>query len=348
MRWRLAALVVLALTGIAAFAAAEAAPGAGREGEPGTVVAVLDTGVSPSVRELVGRVLPGTDLVDRDGDPDDDNNHGTAVAATVASTCPGCRILPVRVLSAAGVAPWARIAEGIVWAVDHGARVINVSIAGIGGSSELRDAIAYALRSDVLVVAAAGNAGDSEARYPAAYDGVVGVAATGSDGRLADWSSRGAWVDFALPGCAPLPMVLGTYAWACGTSFAAPLAAGAAGRERGDDPTASAAAIAERLPSTLRLPPAGREEAVRVTGLPRPGSTLQATAPTFQTSRDLGQSIRWFRCAPGAGAHECTAVSEGARYRVRPADVGWTLVARVVTEPFGGLWVASSARLSVS
>jgi hypothetical protein len=67
----------------------------------------------------------------------------------------------------------------------------------------------------------------------------------------------------------------------------------------------------------------------------------------FASDRDLGERVRWFRCFAGAPPHDCVGVSTGPAYRVRPADSGWTLVARVVTEPFGGLWLASSARLAV-
>lgn len=331
-------------------------PGTRSAAGPGTIVAVLDTGVSPTHPELAGRVLPGVDFVSMDDDADDENGHGTAVAAMIAAdgangvgiagACWHCFILPVRVLSSAGAAPWARVATGVVWAVDHGARVINISISGTGESAELRGAIAYAASRDVLVVASAGNSGDERPQYPAAFDGVVGVAATDAAGTLYDWSSRGSWVDLAVPGCSPLPMILGTYAWACGTSFAAPLASGLAALARGADPEASAATIAARLPSLLPSSPA-TPATLEVAGLPHPDATLRATATGFAGTRDLGEHVRWFRCARAASPHDCVAVSDAGAYRVRPADAGATLVARVVTEPFGQLWLASTARLAV-
>lgn len=331
-------------------------PGSRSASGPGTIVAVLDTGVSPVHPELAGRVLPGVDLVDQDGDADDENGHGTAVAAMIAAdgsngvgiagACWNCFILPVRVLSSGGAAPWERVAAGVVWAVDHGARVINISISGTEASVELRSALAYAASRDVLVVASAGNTGDQRPQYPAAFDGVVGVAATDTAGKLYDWSSRGPWVDVAVPGCSALPMIFGTYAWACGTSFAAPLASGVAALARGADPAASAATIAGRLPSLLpssRTSPA----TVEVAGRAHPGVTLRATAAGFAGTRDLGERVRWFRCARAASTHECVAVSAAGAYRVRASDVGATLVARVVTEPFGRLWLASTPRLAV-
>lgn len=346
---RFALVILLALANLSVFAVAEAASSlegaTGSPAAPGVVVAVLDTGIWTSHPAPAGAPLPGVDLVDADGDPDDENGHGTAVAARVSSACPSCRILPVRVLSSSGSAPWARVAAGVVWAVDHGASVINVSIAGPGGSEALRDAIDYAVARDVVVIASAGNRGDTAPQYPAAYDGVVAVAASTGE-HLADWSSRGDWVDVAAPGCSPLPMIAGTDAWACGTSFAAPLAAGLAGLARSMDGAASAATIARRLPALLASARA-LEGTVRISGRPRPGAVLRASAAGFGRDRDLGEHVRWFRCATGSPPHACTAVSTAATYRVRPADRGWTLVARVVTEPFGGLWLASSPRLAV-
>lgn len=346
---RLFPVILLALASLSVFAVAEAAsgiePALDAPAAAGVVVAVLDTGVSASQQAPAGAPLAGIDLVDADGDPEDENGHGTAVAARITAACPGCKILPVRVLSSSGSAPWARVAAGVVWAVDHGAEVINVSIAGPDGSEALRNAVEYALAHDAVVVASAGNRGDTTPQYPAAYEGVVAVAAT-TGGKLADWSSRGDWVDVSAPGCASLPMVLGTYAWACGTSFAAPLAAGLAGLARGVDTGVSAATIASRLPALLASAraPGGT---VRVAGRPQPGALLRASAAGFSGERDLGERTRWFRCAAGSPPHACTAVSTTGAYRVQASDRGWTLVARVVTKPFGGLWLASSPRLAV-
>ena len=299
------AVVLLALASLSALAVAEASSGTAA----GSVVAVLDTGVA-----LDGSVLPGADLVDGDADVRDANGHGTAVAAAVLSACPSCRILPVRVLSDRGSAPWARVAAGIVWAVDHGARVVNVSIAGPDGSAALRRAVSYATAHGVVVVAAAGNTAATDPQYPAAYPGVLAVGAAGSD-----WSAHGAWVDVELPGCARLPFH-GSPQWACGTSFAAPRAAGLVAR-----------GVAPRT--------GGRVATLRTRGTARPDGVVDASSSHGR--------VRWFRCAPGAAPHDCIAVSRGPSYRVTAADVGSTLVARALTSPFGGLWLAASEPLAV-
>lgn len=326
-------LALLALLNLSIFAVGEASSGIER---PPTVVAVVDTGVS-----LPGgaRVLPGVDLVAHDGDAADENGHGTAVAATIAGACGRCAILPVRVLSQTGRAPWSRVAAGIVWAVDHGARVVNVSIAGPGGSKALRDAVTYAAARDVLVVASAGNGGDAKRQYPAAYANVVAVAASDASGRLADWSSRGGWVDLTASGCGKPPGAHAGRAWACGTSFAAPRVAAAAARALANDPTAPTGEIAASLPGRVR--PAAARASLRVTGRFQPGSVLHASL----TLR--GGRVRWYRCSAGASPYGCAAVSSGASYRVRSSDVGGTLVARAVTGHFGRLWLASSPPLAV-
>lgn len=328
------ALTLLATANLSAFAVAEAASGVERSGA--VVVAVLDTGVSPSSG---ARLLPGIDLVAGDDDAADENGHGTAVAATIARHCESCTILPVRVLSRTGTAPWPRVAAGMVWAVDNGARVVNVSIAGPNGSAALRDAVAYATARDVLVVASAGNGGDTRRQYPAAYRSVVAVAAADSSGRLAEWSSRGGWVDVIAPGCGELPQAGGGSDWACGTSFAAPFAAALAGATFAADPDATAKSVAARLPARAAAQP---RTMLRVSGSARPGSLLRAS---LSGARD--QPLRWFRCAATGSPHACAAVSAGPAYRVRTGDAGWTLVARATTKPFGGLWLASSPRLAV-
>ena len=321
-------LTLLALANLFAFAVAEAAPGGSLERQ--TIVAVLDTGVS-----LRGgaNVLTGIDLVRPGTDAADGNGHGSAVAATIAAGCNGCAILPVRVLSRSGTAPWSRVAAGIVSAVDSGADVVNVSIAGPTGSRALRNAVAYATERGVLVVASAGNGGDSTPQYPAAYPGVVAVAATDSSGRLADWSSRGAWVDLTAAGCGRLPQ----RALACGTSFAAPRVSAQAASLLARRPAATVAELAAAL---AKEPPANRAT-IHVSGQARQGSTLRASLA------GVAAPVRWYRCPTDSSPHGCRAVSAGAAYRVRSTDSGSTLVARAVTTPFGGLWLASSERLEV-
>jgi len=153
------------------------APAAWATATGGTTVtvAVLDTGVDSNHEDLHGTILPGRSFVPSllapAGQPDwaDDNGHGTKVAGLIAARrdnavgvagmCRDCRILPVKVADANGHVRYGDLAQGIVFATDSGARIINISLAGRANSEAVEDAIDYAREHGVLVVAAAGSAG---------------------------------------------------------------------------------------------------------------------------------------------------------------------------------------------
>lgn len=209
----------------------------------GTVIAVLDTGVFAGHEDLAGALLPGRDFVNDDPDPADDHGHGTAVAGIAAArgdngvgfagAAWGASVLPVKVLDAAGRGNDATVAEGIRWAAEQGADIINLSLGGPGSSTTLRDAMAYAVGLGSVVVVAAGNDGSAVAQYPAAYapeiEGVVAVGATDWFGSLTEFSSWGDWVTIAAPGLdVGFPGTDGEYYVGNGTSFAAPFVSGAA------------------------------------------------------------------------------------------------------------------------
>ena len=179
-------------------------------GSPRVVIAVLDTGVDSSQRDLRQALVPGYDFVNGDPDPNDDNGHGTRTAGIVGAradngvgisgVCPGCSVMPVKVVGADGTATGLQIASGITWATDHGASIISLSLGG-SQSATVAEAVHYAESKGVLVVAAAGNNGNSQPFYPAAYPGVLSVAGTDPDNQLYPWSNRGSWVAVAAPGC---------------------------------------------------------------------------------------------------------------------------------------------------
>jgi subtilisin family serine protease len=219
-------------------------------GSAGVTVAVVDTGVSP-VSELAGRLLPGYDFVNDDADPADDNGHGTMAASVIAATgdngdglaglCWTCKVLPVKVMGSNGSGGHDDIAKGIVYAVDQGADVINLSLGGPDSSQILADAIAYAADNGVLVVASAGNDGVSTPAYPAAYPTAIAVAASTEDDTRHDWSNYGStWVDVAAPGANIAQGRDGGYFWFSGTSSAAPMVAGVAALGLSARPSATA------------------------------------------------------------------------------------------------------------
>src|SRR3990170_879710 len=171
----------------------------------------------------------------------DTYGHGTHVAGIAAATagngvgvagvCPRCTILAVKVFAdGSGSTSDFTVAQGIVWAVDHGANVVNLSLGGPGSSAVAQAAVDYAWSRGVVVVAAAGNSGSSTLSYPAAYPNAIAVSATNSSDGLAGFSSYGSWVDLSAPDQGILSTVPGgDYASWSGTSMATPVVAGAAG-----------------------------------------------------------------------------------------------------------------------
>jgi serine protease len=195
----------------------------GALGGRGVTVAVLDTGVAYADRGPFRRspdfgrhqFVQGHDFVAGNQFPNDRNGHGTFVAGTIAEATNnrygltglafGARIMPIRVLDTAGEGEASTIAEGILYAVRHGAQVINLSLEFSPGVTaadipELIEALRYAHRRGVLVVAAAGNEGHDAVAYPARAPYVVSVGATTEHGCLASYSNDGAGLTLVAPG----------------------------------------------------------------------------------------------------------------------------------------------------
>lgn len=280
-------------------------------GSPDVVIAMVDTGVDPSVADLQGALVPGWDFIHNDAVPRDTFGHGTHVASVIAARgnngigiagyCWGCRIMPVRI-TANGAATGPQIAQGVYWAVDHGARIITIGLNSGSANYDESTAMRYARDRGVLVIASAGNTGTEALRYPASYDGVLPIAAVNDSDILYFWSSRGSWVPLAAPGC---QLVLdpavgpGTL---CGTSFTPGVVAGIAGLMLSlrpsltpteivaairstavpvqginggrINPLAALAAVAPEAPAQPGAPPAGSVPAV-VVPVPQPPVTRE-------------------------------------------------------------------------
>ena len=211
----------------------------------GVLVAVLDTGIDPTHPLFQGRIAGGRDLIDNDSDPTDvadgiDQNgdgradgaygHGTHVAGIIALAAPQAQLLPVRVLDAEGRGDVKSVAAGIRWAVNHGARVINLSLGLLRQSNAIELALTEAQAQGVVCIASAGNAGtEFPAEYPAASQRVIAVAASGPDSRPAAFTSYGPWVDLCAPGVAIRSAYPGgQYRLWSGTSMSAPFVSGTA------------------------------------------------------------------------------------------------------------------------
>jgi subtilisin family serine protease len=259
-------------------------------GAQAVIVAVIDTGVDLDHPDLHGNLVPGHDLVDLvgvtpppgtrfEGDfigvdfsPDDEVGHGTHVAGTIAATwnnfmgvagvAPGCRMMPVRVLGrvvrlsdgrVTGSGTAVDIAAGIRWAVDHGARILNLSLGGYSDTFVERDAVAYAVARGALVIAAMGNDNTGQPSFPAAYPDVVAVGATDQQDRRATFSNFGSHIDVAGPGV----QIRSTdwdnvYSDKSGTSMATPHVAGVAALVQSVAPQLTAGEIADILRETAQ------------------------------------------------------------------------------------------------
>lgn len=167
-------------------------------GDQSIAVAVLDTGISKDNQDLADRVVAEVNFTNSPT-CDDLYGHGTHMAGTIAAVAPECRLMNVKVADDTGRCERSVVADGIVWAADHGAEVINISLA-MEASTDLEEAVSYAWSQGAILVTAAGNKGGSEPSYPAYYDNCLAVAGTNEDDSLALLSSYGDWVDVAAPG----------------------------------------------------------------------------------------------------------------------------------------------------
>jgi subtilisin family serine protease len=223
----------------------------------GMVIAVIDTGVQCGLADLADRCVAGYDFVNGDDRADDDHGHGTDVASLAvaaahngvggAGVAPDAQVMPLKAMAANGYGSHASIAAAVVWAVRHGARVINLSLGGYYDSATLRGAVAYALAHQVVVVAAAGNDSIGMPTYPAAYPDVLGVAAT--DRLDGHWlpSNFGDYVDVSAPGAGVATTTLAGWGASSGTSEATPLVSAVAALILSEGPTLSVAEVAERI-----------------------------------------------------------------------------------------------------
>ena len=184
-------------------------------GSSDVVVAILDTGIDAGHPDLSGKIAGGYDFINGDIDPSDDEGHGTHVAGIVAASTNNsrgvagvawnARLLNVKVLDQYGIGPVSSIASGIIWAADHGADVINLSLGSEATNQALLSAVTNAYNKGVLLVAAAGNSflEGNPVIYPAAHSHVLAVGSTGDTDEHAAYSQTGSYVDMTAPGGDP-------------------------------------------------------------------------------------------------------------------------------------------------
>ncbi|MFF8951536.1 type VII secretion-associated serine protease mycosin [Streptomyces sp. NPDC014940] len=306
----------------------------------GVTVAVLDTGVDAGHPDLTGNVLAAKDMIGFGAGPGDREwaRHGTAMAGIIAGhghgagrtdgvmgVAPEAKILPVRVIledgdSARGKARTTRgnaLADGIRWAADHGADVINLSLGDDSDSAHPEpgedEAVQYALKKGVVVVASAGNGGakGDHVSYPAAYPGVIAATAVDRYGTRASFSTRRWYAAVSAPG---VNVVIADpdhkYYEGWGTSAAAAYVSGAAALIKAARPGLAPAQVKKVLEDTARDAPVGGRDDSRGFGMIDPAAALKAAARLQPRSlRPASYGKEYF--GPGPDTATATGTASG-------------------------------------
>ncbi len=239
----------------------------------GQRLAIIDTGVNLIHPDLAPNIVAGYDVINNDSDPSDDNGHGShaaglAAAVTnnsvgIAGVCGSCRIMPVKVLDAQGSGSGFGVAQGIIWAVQNNATIINLSMGSPDDSQTIHDAIRLAYNSGIPIIAATGNDSPNPINYPARYSETIAVGSVDNRGNRAEDSNYGAEIDVVAPGggyvMSSTQWIFSTfwrmndsqaYAYSRGTSMATPQVTGAIGTLKSLCPTISPDQIRTRLMNT--------------------------------------------------------------------------------------------------
>jgi subtilisin family serine protease len=321
-------------------------------GNADVVIAVVDGGAA-AVPDLLPKLLPGINIIEGGTDTSDGGGHGTAVSGVAAAATGNSigvagvawlnNILPVKVYTSTGTTTCSAITNGIVWAADHNADIVNMSFGGPSPCSAEKSAVDYAWSKGAVLVAAAGNDAVNTPYYPAAYSNVIAVASTDADDTLSSFSNYGSWLSVAAPGRNLWTTYAnGSYSGFSGTSAAAPVVSGIAGLVRSANPALSNSqvkAIIEQTADDLGAPgfdPVygwGRVNAYKavlaaVGTPPPPDSTPPSTSITSPSS--------------GATVSGTTTVSVSASDNVGVTAVGLyldgALLATDTSPPFSFVW----------
>lgn len=246
-------------------------------GTASVVIAVIDTGIDYGHPDLAHGLWSdasgshGYDLINGDADPKDDHGHGTHVAGIAAARLANAvgiagiaqaSIMAIKVLDQDGYGPDSVVATGVQWAVDHGARIISMSLGDTQRNKALERAVNYAWAQGAITIAAAGNSYEGPVEYPARYSSVIAVSALDSDDSLASYSNIGGKIELAAPGTSILSTMptysvtltgngLATgYASLSGTSMAVPHVSGTAALVWSIQPALTNLEVREILTST--------------------------------------------------------------------------------------------------
>jgi thermitase len=353
------------------------------KGSASVKVAILDTGVSLSHPDLQSKIVVSKNF-SSSSTVDDVNGHGSHVAGIAAAATNNAvgvaglgwsaSIMNVKVLNDSGSGLYSDLANGITWAADNGANVINMSLGGTAASSTLESAVNYAWSKGVVVVAAAGNNSSSSPFYPAYYSNVIAVAATTDVNTLASFSDYGDWVDVSAPGISIYSTIPGGYGYMSGTSMASPYVAGLAALLFANmSDTNGDGVLNDEVRSQIQNTAdnigvagigSGRIDAYRavtqtpgaspptdtspptIAGTAAVGQTLQSSTGTW-TNSPTSYTYQWQRC--DASGANCAAISGAtlSTYLVASADVGSTIRVAVTASNSAGSATASSGPTAV-
>jgi len=256
----------------------------------------------------------GWNFVDNNNNVNDDNGHGTHLAGIIAAStnnhtgiagiAPNARILAVKVLDKNGYGSYANVAQGIIYATNMGARIIELGFGGTGSSELMQSAVDYALAHNVLVVAAAGNGGSTAAYYPAGYYGVIAISALDNSNHLASFSSSGSDISLSAPGTGIISTGLSeTYPIMSGTSMASAEVTGVAALMAGLPQYSNVDTLRSALlGSALDLGNPGRDPQYGY-GIVQALSALGYDGPVVPTETPVASPTPSGTVTPGPGVH---------------------------------------------
>jgi subtilisin len=300
----------------------------------GIPVAVLDSGIDSGHPDLAVNYVGGYDFVRDDAIPDDENGHGTHVSGTIAAADngqgvvgigPAIDLYSLKFLNASGSGYTSDEITAVEWAVDHGIKVLNMSFGSRVRSSAEESALNAAYAQGMLLVAAAGNSGNTQKLYPAAYGSVIAVAATTSTDQRASFSSYYADVEIAAPGQSILSTMPGyhvglndegyaqDYAYLSGTSMATPHVAAVGALVFWQHPTWTAAQVRDQLNATASdLGAAGRDAQFGYGLVDAEAAVFGTPPPPPPTGVGTIQGTVYRNGTPVAGANVTIANQAGA------------------------------------
>lgn len=319
----------------------------------GVTMAVVDSGVDATHPDLAGQLVGGFNAITGTTDTTDDYGHGTHMAGIAGARgydgvgmvglAPEARLMPVKSLNASGQGSYADVAEGIVYAVDHGARVVSLSLGGEVSSSTLSAAVTYAVSHGVVIVAAGGNSGVGMPSYPAGYADAIAVGASdGADAR-ATFSNYGPWLDLMAPGVDILTTHRGGgYVQSSGTSPATPMVAAAAALVLAANPSLQPEQVASILATTSDDIGTPGFDSYGGWGRLDVGRAVAQAVALGQQADSAAPAVAVASPAEGATFEGAVALSATASDDVGVARVEYTLdgvvIAVATEEPFDAEW----------